>query len=57
MPRYRVVMQRMLTEMFEIEAKDEKGAADKVLRDNLIPQKTSSPKEMANIIAVLEITL
>lgn len=56
MPRYRVVTQRMLTEVFEIEAQDAQEAADKILQGKPIPKSVNSLTEMGSIVAVLEIT-
>lgn len=53
MPKYQVVMQRMITEVYEIEARDEKEAARKVLRDKPLPKKTTGGTGSGDIIAVL----
>jgi len=57
MPQYQVVMQRLITEVYEIEAKDPKEAARKVLRDRPLPKKTSGFSGAGDIVAVLETKL
>lgn len=54
MPKYQVVMQRLITEVYEIEAKDSKEAAKQVLRDRPLPKKTSGLTGAGDIVAVLE---
>ena len=55
MPKYQVVMQRLITEVYEIEAKGPKEAAQRVLRDRPLPKRTSGLTGAGDIVAVLEI--